>query len=169
MNLSQTSQALVRAYRMGYRIRNNQLFNPDGKPLKGQTRKTGYAYFGLKNPYKRTNSTIFYHRLVAYEKYGDKIFEKGVLVRHLDGNPRNNFPENIAIGTQSDNMMDRDSLARHIHAKLASQHIRRFSDDEVKSILIDRKAGMRYVDLCQKYNTSKSTLSYLFNFALYAS
>ena len=44
------------------------------------------------------------HRLVAQEFIGGE--HEGLVVRHLDGNPRNNRVENLAYGTTTDNIMD---------------------------------------------------------------
>lgn len=60
-------------------------------------------------------------RLMAYQKYGDKIYEPGIGVRHLDGNCRNNSHQNIEIGTHSQNMMDIPPDRRLSHAILASK------------------------------------------------
>lgn len=113
--------------------------------------------------------TISVHKFIAYLKYGDEIFNEGIEVRHLDGNSLNNVWDNIAIGTHSENMMDIPEKNRIKKAINASNKVRRFSDDEVKEILFNKEAGMSYNKLCIKYNTSKSTLSYLFNKAYYRS
>jgi hypothetical protein len=41
----------------------------------------------------------------VYEAFLGRVPE-GVDVRHLDGNPRNNSPENLAIGTRAENAHD---------------------------------------------------------------
>ena len=95
------------------------------------------------------------------------MFRDGIQVRHLNGDPKDNSWDNIAIGTQSDNMMDIPIEERVRKAKLASSKIRRFTDEQVAMIRSDRAAGMTYSKLCQKYDTSKGTLSYMFNEAQY--
>jgi hypothetical protein len=49
---------------------------------------------------------IAIHRLQAFQKYGDLLYEEGTVVRHLNGDPGSNAWDNIAIGTMSDNMFD---------------------------------------------------------------
>lgn len=170
MSLSKANETLIEAYNRGYRIINGICYGYKGKPIKGcllkRRNSPSYVRFSIK--IERQIRSFKAHRLVAYQKYGDEIFKDEICVRHLDGNPLNNREDNIAIGTQSDNMMDRKPLARHLHAKVASSHIRRFSNEEVAQIKLDHKNGMSYKKLCIKYNTSKSTLSYLFNEAQYA-
>ena len=66
--------------------------------------KSKYIHIGFK--YKGKHIRVLAHRLQAYIKYGDVIYGKGIVVRHLDGNPKNNKLENIAIGNQLDNWND---------------------------------------------------------------
>lgn len=39
------------------------------------------------------------HRLQAYQKFGDKIYEDGIVVRYLNGDRYDNSYDNIGIGT----------------------------------------------------------------------
>lgn len=64
----------------------------------------GYEYITVRNDKRVIRVKV--HRLVAYQLYGDRIFESGIVVRHLDGNSLNNRDENIAVGTQQDNVSD---------------------------------------------------------------
>lgn len=95
------------------------------------------------------------------------MFQPGVEVRHLDGNPSNARPSNVALGTHKENMMDRSPDARTKTAIAASSARRRFTDVEVSSIRSDRSDGLTYRQLGEKYSVSKSTLSYLLNKAYY--
>ncbi len=47
------------------------------------------------------------HRFVAYLKYGRRALRKGVHVRHRDGDNFNNSWDNVLIGTQSQNELDK--------------------------------------------------------------
>lgn len=46
------------------------------------------------------------HRLQAYIKYGDVVFNSDIVVRHLNGIKTDNTWDNILIGTYSENSMD---------------------------------------------------------------
>lgn len=83
----------------------------------------GYLDFGY---YKKGlgKRRIRVHRLVAYQKYGDRIFEEGIQVRHFDNNSENNLDENIRIGTPSQNMMDCPEEDRKRRAKIANKAAR---------------------------------------------
>jgi hypothetical protein len=130
-------------------------------------RKSQNRYF-FSIRYYGSRESIPVHKFIAYLKYGDKIFEDGIEVRHLDNNSLNNSNDNISIGTHSENMQDMPINNRIKKAIHASSKNRRFSDDEVKQILNDRNSGMTYENICLKYNTSKSTLNYFFNKAYYS-
>ena len=71
---------------------------------RGGQNKTKYIHIGFTHEGKHIR--VLAHRLQAYIKYGDAIYAKGIVVRHLDGNPKNNRLENIAIGNQLDNWND---------------------------------------------------------------
>lgn len=125
-----------------------------------------YYHFSISHLGQRITMTV--HKFVAYLKYGNDMFEKDIIVRHFDGNSRNNAPNNILIGTSSQNRQDIPKVDRIQTSILISSKNRRFSDEEVKQIQNDRKCGLSYKLLCEKYSTSKSTLSYLFNDAYYS-
>jgi hypothetical protein len=107
------------------------------------------------------SSTIKVHRLVAYQKYGDKIFQSGIQVRHKDGNSLNNFENNILLGTPSENSMDKTSEVRISMALRATSFIK-IHDHE--AIINRRKQGATYKELMKEFDiTSKGTLSFIIN------
>lgn len=59
------------------------------------------------------------HKFCAYLLYGDKAFEKGIVVRHKDGNTLNLSKDNILLGTHSQNNMDKPKHKRIYAAKCA--------------------------------------------------
>jgi len=102
--LSGASRAVVIAYNMGYRVgENGTLYNPQGAPRKSRLGSAGYPRINITS---RCRYTFYLHRLMAYQKFGEKIFEKGMEVRHLNGVKTDNSYDNIAIGTRSQNQMD---------------------------------------------------------------
>ncbi len=135
--------------------------------LSKRTDKSNYSYFRFSMRYYGKRVNISVHRFIAYFKFGEDLFNDGVKVRHLDSNSLNNSWDNIEIGTHADNMLDVPKEVRIEKAIKASEKRRKFSDEEVQQILDDRDSGFTYKMLCDKYNTSKSTLSYLFNKAYY--
>lgn len=59
---------------------------------------------------------VFLHRIMCDAFNGPAPFE-GALVRHLDGDPLNNRPENLAWGTHQDNSDDKRAHGRVLSGK----------------------------------------------------
>ena len=107
-------------------------------------------------------ANIRVNRLQAYQKFGDALFSCDE-VRHLDGNHKNNSWDNIAIGSKSDNELDKPKAVRVRSAKTAARTQRSLSDSEVRQLRRDRVNGKTYAQLMVKYGIAKSTVSYVVN------
>lgn len=143
----------------GYTMsKNGKLFNPRGKEIKGSVDK--YKY---RKTNQRTHENKFmpikFHKIQGYLKFGEKMFENGMQIRHLDGNHENNSWDNIEIGTNQENQLDipvenrilRSSNPKHNHAE----------------IIADYKEGMTYQELMLKHNIKhRSTIDFILNKSL---
>ena len=119
-----------------------------------------YYCFNIKNNENKT-CRILVHRLQAYQKFGDEIFKEGVVVRHLDNNSLNNSFDNIAIGTQLDNILDRPSEERLNHAKYASSFSQKYNHKEIYNFYMQTKS---YKLTMEKFNiSSKGVINYIKN------
>ena len=149
------------AFEKGYTIDDEgNVYGLRGNKLKGFLGSNGYKTFNFLDENNKIIH-VTYHRFQAYCKYGDKIYEKGILVRHLDGNPTNNSASNIALGTQSDNMFDQP---KEVRIRKASNANKVYSDELVEQIIKDHENGLSYREIMNKYNiSSKGTLSYIIN------
>lgn len=89
------------AHAKGFRV------TPDGTVigLRGLPRKCreldGYLYFIVSGKNCRA------HRLQAFQRFGEAIYQPGNQVRHKDGNRKNNTPDNLILGTQKENEADK--------------------------------------------------------------
>lgn len=145
------------AFGKGYRIKNGLCFNPSHIEIKGYFNCDGYKVFNLRidNKVKK----ITFHRLLAYEKYGDKIFEKGIEIRHLNSNKLDNNWNNILIGTHSDNMQDMCPIKRKEKALHATSYIRKYDKQKVQNF---HKTSGSYKNTMNQFGiTSKATLNYI--------
>lgn len=89
----------------GYTItQEGTVHNCRGKSV-GTHGKNGYMYFSFRIEGKIVK--VYFHRYQAYTKFGDRLYEDGLVVRHLDGNFLNNSSSNIELGTTSDNRKER--------------------------------------------------------------
>lgn len=68
------------AFKRGYRVnKKGDIFNPYGK-LIGNKKYSAYRYTKIRIDGKSCRVCI--HRLQAFQKYGNKMYEKGIVVRH---------------------------------------------------------------------------------------
>ena len=93
-------------YKKGYRVENNKLYSFTGNELKLRPDRNGYYRKTIRIRGFNNGYPLAIHRLVAYQKYGDRLFETGIEVRHIDGNKLNNHEYNISIGTHSKKTME---------------------------------------------------------------
>lgn len=163
--MTKSRNHIKEAFLKGYHVNEEgEAISPYGKKLSCNISRYGYKKFGIRDS-NGERATIFVHRLIAYQKYGEDIFKQNIQVRHLDGNPSNNKPNNIALGTQSENMMDIPEDARINNAKHASSFRIKYNNQKIELIKQDRELGMKYSEIMTKYEiTSKGTLSYIINY-----
>lgn len=118
------------------------------RKLKGSANSKGYLTItpAVDGKYK----TRLVHELVAEAFYGKR--PSGSQIRHLDGNQKNNSPENLDYGTQEQNWSDRlvngVSLGEdHHNAKITNKIA-----DEIRTSSLSQRA------LSRKYGLSQSTI-----------
>jgi len=151
MKLSKKNRAILMAVEKGYKV------NKEGKvfslhsEIKLNYEKDDYAQFSIRLFGEVVKISV--HRLQCYQKYGMGIFEKGIVCRHLDGNPKNNNWHNLAIGTQSENMMDMPKEKRILNASNPKYNHLEIIKDYYEN-------GLSYGKLMKKYGIkSKGTMS----------
>ena len=74
------------------------IFNKDGKQLSIGKSSKGYLSFNIRLSKGSKPTRSFVHRLQAFQKFGEKIFKDGIVVRHLNGVSTDNSYDNIGIG-----------------------------------------------------------------------
>lgn len=108
-----------------------------------------------------------HHRLAAYCKYGEELFNENVdVVRHLDGNPINNSWDNIVIGTYSENELDKSPEIRSEVGRAANSHrkevrrltMRKLTNDCVRDIRKRLEEGILGTILADEYGVHKETI-----------
>lgn len=129
MRINYSGKEIIAAEK-GYKSDDNgNIIGPREKPLKLWKMPSGYLAFSVKD-YRGKCINIHLHRFLAYEIYGMQIYEPGTVVRHLDGNHLNNSLDNLAIGTQSDNIIDIPKHKRSEHGRTADRT--KYTLDEIK-------------------------------------
>ena len=149
-----------KAYEKGYRI------TEEGKVIGLRGEEVGYnrigGYIGFKiRDVDGSNLGVSAHRLQAYQKFGETIYQTGTVVRHLDGNPKNNSIDNIAIGSMRDNIMDRPAHERLEHALHATSFWRKYDKEEVRKF---HEESGSYKKTMEHFGiSSKGTLHHILN------
>jgi len=150
------------AYNKGYRATGNgDVIGVRGKPLSLILDTKGYPSFYQRIGGVTRRTSV--HRLVAYQKFGEAMFEAGIEVRHLDNNRQNNSWDNIAIGTKRENTMDVPLSVRRRNAINAGRANSSLSKTDVRNIRGRLASGATYREIMEEYNIAKSTVSYINN------
>ena len=162
-NISTCAKALLTAIEKGYTVDNlGDVYSKHKKLKKIQQKAGGITYHSFSVRLNGGKSKLVnIHRYVAYKKYGEKIFEKGIEVRHLDSNPLNNLWENIGIGTAKDNAGDKSPETSMKAALTATSFVKIHNHEEIIKL---HNEGMSYKRLMEKFNiSSKGTISFIIN------
>ena len=118
---------------------------------------TGYLCTSIK--INKKSKQIFSHRLQAFQKYGNEMYNKGIMVRHKDGDLLNNSWQNILIGTNSQNQLDIPKQVRIKRALKATSSVRKYNKEEVKKF---HSIDNSYLKTMKEFNiSSKGTLHFV--------
>ena len=146
-------------YNKKYRVTNDGiLLSPNGV-LKTRLNK-GYCVARIRIEGELWD--LFAHRLQAYQKYGDDVYNQGIVVRHLNGVSTDNSWDNIAIGTASENMMDIPQHIRISRALHATSFVKKHDHEDIKKYYLEN--GKSYKKTMNNFNiSSKGTLHFILN------
>lgn len=114
---SVAKKSLLIAFEKGYTVDKFGVVYYKNRIINLSVNDNGYYYFPV-NVGKSISKHVRVHRLQGYQKFGNEIFTKKV--RHLNGDCKDNSYENIGIGSQSDNMLDKHPDKRIELALIAS-------------------------------------------------
>lgn len=161
MSINKFSFKEIKAYDNGFRIlENGACVNGNGGVVSGSINNRGYRVINLR--IKDKTIKIGFHRLQAYCLFGDKIYNNGIEVRHLNGNKLDNSSSNIVIGTHSENMMDRTPENRVHCAEYASSFITKYNKEDVRLFYINNSRSYKKTML--RFGiSSKGALHYILN------
>lgn len=157
--------AITIAAKKGYVVTEDGiLLGPKGRVAVKAYGKQKYPTFsvsgvpGVKNKYGVFGVPV--HKLAAFCFYGEDALTSEC-VRHLDGDVNNVSRDNIALGTHSENNMDKDPEVRRAAARKAraAQGKRspnsKFSDEEVRFIRNSDESGP---ELSRRFNVTRQTI-----------
>ena len=108
------NSAIKIAFEKGYRVSecgNSVTYRERERKLQVKNNfNKPYFRFSVNIEGKSTN--IMVHRLQAYQKYKNRAFINGIVIRHKNDNSLDNSKKNILLGTQQQNMVERYKNAR---------------------------------------------------------
>lgn len=170
---SKATAVLLAAVEKGYTIsKAGRVTGTRGQPLKQRTRNAaahkdwrGHArllYYVFSVNFEGQSCPVDVHRFQAYHKFGAALFAAET-VRHLDGNSLNNHWDNLALGSHTDNSLDRPPPQRQAHAQKAADASRTWTDEEVRNIRQLYADGHPLWVLRQGYGGSHGQLSDMIN------
>ncbi len=166
------SNIAVRHCAKRYKITSGgKLFRPDGIEILPSCSRRGYPHIGVTIRSHGIDQKIFIHRIVAYQKYGEGLFETGIVVRHLNHDKKDFRPDNISIGSMSDNYYDHDSDYLEnfpIQGSKAARSRRMFSMETAEEIRRRHRNGEGYRKLARAYGCSRSTIRFIVHRVTYA-
>jgi hypothetical protein len=166
--MNKTNQGLLLAFSKGYRVSDDgRVLTPRGKIRKLFDNGRRYLYFSIRDK-ERNGYFVYVHRLQAFQKFGDKLFEDGVEVRHLNGDSYDNSTKNIAIGSHSDNALDVPARKRVCKGRHAASFLRKLSNEQVCRIRSSYAAGETIPSLCKRYNVNHGTIWHIVHSKTYS-
>lgn len=111
----------------------------------------GYLYIGFWRRKKQCCATV--HTLVALAFHGPK--PDGMQVRHLDGNKKNNRPENLVYGTARENAGDRERHGNTRRGERNGNAVLSNTDTDFIRLLYARGCASQY-ELAALFGTSQA-------------
>jgi hypothetical protein len=164
--LNDSQLTIVHLYDRGYRVSEDGVFTNYKGEVRSVKLKSNHKYPQSQVIIDGKKMNYHIHRLAAYCFYGDKMFEEGIHVRHLNGNVLDVSKNNIALGTPSENEQDKPKVMRVRNARKATScrkdkrrlSMRRFSDDEVEDIKRRLAKKENNAQIARDYGVTKDTI-----------
>lgn len=124
-----------------------------GRIMKPVARATGHLCINLM--VKGKIQCFRVHRLVL-EAFGGPCPE-GMECRHLNGNPQDNRPENLAWGTRRENQHDRWTHGTHNRGE--RHGLSKITEAQALAIREARASGEKLKDIAARFDVSSATVS----------
>lgn len=106
----------------------------------------GQGYATIKVTLGQQSQTVRRHTIVLTALKGPR--PTGAVCRHLDGNPANDSPSNLAWGSQTENMQDAVAHGTHYTGAKLTEH-------EIREIIARRRAGESGKSLAKEFGISE--------------
>lgn len=167
--MTKLKQALLVLWERGYRVSaEGGVYRLDGEPVRVGVSPKGYSYVKTRCREKGLNHMAPVHKLAAMCKYGVEAALRAPLIRHLDDVKSNNSADNIALGTNRDNYMDRPRAQRIAMSLKAAAKTRTVSVEVVREIRVRKAAGESTCGIARSLGLRKGKVSNIVNGKYYS-
>jgi hypothetical protein len=130
---------IKQAFKNGYDVdvKRGRVFLKSGKWTYGiYNKKLNYMMVSISLPDGPSKGEMIYvHRLIAYKKYGNKLFDPLLEVRHKNNDGTNNRGRNLLLGTRLENIMDMPAELRSSKSQGIRVSRRLFIPEQARKIL----------------------------------
>ena len=109
-------------------------------------------------------NTVYVHALVAEAFVGPR--PEGAVCRHLNGNSRDNRPENLAWGTQAENIQDMHRHGTYVNARSNQTECKRGHTLSGGNLMLGRSNGQRRCKACHYEGCRSREADELFQVAI---
>lgn len=101
---------------------------------------------------------VMVHRLQAFQKFGESIFDPALVVRHRNNQALDNSKENVILGTPTDNAQDIPYELRCRASRVAHAGRRQFPTYVIRYIWDAIRAGCLYTEIASVLGVAASTI-----------
>ena len=154
--MKQSYQWVKLAHDKGYRIKDGKCYNPNGQEVGYINNDKLYKRFRLYH--ERKQKHIEFHKLVAYQLYGEEAFKLNVVIRHLDDNSLNNKEDNIVLGTNLQNIYDMPSEKRSRISSNGNKTVKRLLEGLAQIIIQENGGGISTNEISRRHGISIATI-----------
>lgn len=124
----------------------------NGKALTQSRHRDGHLF--VRFPVEGKRKCVYVHRLVCEAYHGPRPDKHEC--RHLDGDPGNNRPENLAWGTHKDNIRDRIGHGTSNPGSKAAASV--LTEDMVCAARLRRASGEKIAAIARDLGVNRRTL-----------
>lgn len=145
------------AVKLGWTVDESGNILKGGKPCSYHLNNHGYKCISV--PYQfRKMKIVLVHRLAAYINFGKKLYENGIVARHLDGDKLNNSKNNIVLGSYTDNYNDIPDDVNEDRYRRALLNRQRNTEKLYELLKKAKQHGWSYNKMSALFKVSSSTI-----------
>ena len=170
-SLGDNNKAVVWANRIGYYIDydTGSMVNPRGAIIVGSIGFNKYRYTKIIVAHngKKKPINLYFHKLMAYQIFGDMLFRKGMCVRYINRDRLDNRYINISIGTYAENLSDFPKGLKADQMARIGRRFRKLSFSAAEDIRRKNDLGASYNSLAIEYGVSSASVRQICLFITY--